>query len=615
MALDSALFTLHFVRRHRHPWIVDLYHANLASVVPPPVPPKDNRSAVDDDDSRKPKPFSGTIPDHSASRDSDSIDYTKLTPLYTRHRATNSARYSAILLDGLLSDCLLASVDAPSTSARSKSIQLHNPESITTLEKRQKTFHQDWRFTVNDNLFQWRKESSARASSSYFCQVIRKPDPNVLVAQYRPSTKSKAATLQLMDYNLDRLDVDDKRGLELLLVMTLSTLLDQEYDERCAQNGEPNIYISRDAAALATSAAGVGDAMAAMHNLAASTSAAGASGPSPSTSVGGGSVMAAWMAAASAAAELDPNEVLVNHWGTVEDYVDHCLTLLRADEVPGEGKGRAMYMIVLRSDSVETASKTVQVAAAVKAAYYRLPDEAKGTVYGNSSSQQEIQDELYQYVRTEDATGASAAPSSSQQPQPGTSLSSAALTAAAPGPKRRIIKLDPPKASSPRSGSLASASATSVANGATNGGAGASASSASGSSAGARASYLLPPPSKLHVILSKERIGELEPPKQPEAFDPTLQATFGSGDGAAGLPAWMPTRPPRPPAQAGGGWSEGERPSRPTVLPGGGGGGSGGSGRGSSEGNRVSGGSSGQQTQGRSKGLLSKFGIRSNQEG
>ncbi len=46
-----------------------------------------------------------------------------------------------------------------------------------------------------------------------------------------------------MDYNINRLDVQDKKGLEVALVMTLSAMLDQEYDERIAARGERNLYI------------------------------------------------------------------------------------------------------------------------------------------------------------------------------------------------------------------------------------------------------------------------------------------------------------------------------------------------------------------------------------
>ncbi|EPQ32077.1 uncharacterized protein PFL1_00275 [Pseudozyma flocculosa PF-1] len=596
MALDSALFTLHLVRREQHPWIVDLYQANLPPPAPPPppVPSKDNHTGCDNDsDDRRPKAFSGTIPDRpTRSNSSDAIDYSKHTPLYTRHRATNSARYSSILLDGVLTDCLLASVAAPSTTARSKAVQLHSPDSTVTIEKRNKTFHQDWRFTVEDHLFQWRRESSARGGSSYTCEVIRKPDPKVLAAQYRPATKTKPGVLQFMDYNLDRLELKDKRGLEVLLIMTLSCLLDQEYDEKLASRGEPNMYISRDAPPATEDAANLGPMPGSSSRLHPHGPAAAIGGPGES---GAGT------------AELEPNEVLITHWGTVEDYVDHCLTLLRTDEVRGKGKGRGMHLIVLRSDSAETTPKAVQVAAAVKAAYYRLPDEAKGTVFGNSSAQHQIEDELYQYVRTEDDSDLSAGANGNA----GGGLSSSPTSTPAPAaaaPKRRVINLNPPGSPSQRPASAApSAGPASMA---VNG------SSGSGPTAGTgnRAGYLRSPPSKLKVFLSKERIGELEPPKKPEPWDPSLTALQDEPRSSLAAPV-VPARPrstsPNPGAGGGGLRPSAAQASRPTDYgrtpsSSSSGGGGGGSRPGSSSADPRG------EAPGRGKALLSKLGLGSN---
>ena len=497
MSLDKALFTLHFVRRPQHPWIVDLYQANQ----PESAPPAPQVPSKDPDDNR-PKPFSGTIPDPSARRrNSGSLDYAKLTPLYTRQRATNSARYSSILLDGLVPDCLLASVNASSTSEKVKMIQLHNPVSELKLEKKNMTFRQDWLFQFADETFQWHRDSALK---SYTCEVVRKPDPNVLAAQYRSTGKGKPAMLQLMDYNLDRLAVDDKRGLELCLIMSLCALLDQDYDEKMASNGERNMYVSTEASQSSSH----GKGLSATHLVEVGRQASGSSGP-------------AGIPAPDSDLNLEPNEVLITTWGTNEDYIDHCINLLRVDEDPENtrGKGKGMYLIVLRSDSAETASKTIQIAAGVKAAYYRLPDDAKGTVYGRADRRQAIEDELYQYVQTDEATSSPAASPS-------------------PTPKRRIIKLDPPSASSHSKGSRPSSS---------NGAAG-------GSSSGAQ--YV--PPSKMRVTLSKERIGELEPP-------PNQSLGFSNSNSNSSKPVYgearpnIPTRPgtggrtptpPRPPKTA-----------------------------------------------------------------
>ncbi|TKY87321.1 hypothetical protein EX895_003998 [Sporisorium graminicola] len=255
MTLDAALFTLHFVRRRDQPWIVDIYPTSDGSShsIAPPVPSKDSHGGPSTS-TPKPTAFTGTIPDVSAQRALalEFNDFSKQTPSYTRVRATNHTQYATILLDGLINDCLLASISQPCTnSVKSKHIMLYNPESDVELEKRSMTFQQAWRFHFGDansrnaEEFSWRRERGPSSSqSAYVCEVIRKPDPSVLAAQYRPpSAKGKSGSLQIMDYNINRLDVQDKKGLEVALVMTLSALLDQEYDDKVASRGERNLYI------------------------------------------------------------------------------------------------------------------------------------------------------------------------------------------------------------------------------------------------------------------------------------------------------------------------------------------------------------------------------------
>ncbi len=256
MALDAALFTLHFVRRRNQPWIVDIYPSSAGSSfsTAPPVPSKDSDGTAS---TSKIAPFSGTIPDVAAQRALalESNDFSKQTPSYTRVRAVNHTQYTTLLLDGLINDVLLASISQSyASSAKKKEILLYNPDGEIQLEKRTMTFQQAWRFHFGDTAsqsaeeFSWKREGGPSRGSStqsaYVCEVIRKPDPNVLAAQYRPPVaKGKPGTLQLMDYNLDRLDIQDKKGLEVALVTSLSALLDQEYDDKIASRGERNMYI------------------------------------------------------------------------------------------------------------------------------------------------------------------------------------------------------------------------------------------------------------------------------------------------------------------------------------------------------------------------------------
>ncbi len=202
--------------------------------------------------------------------------------------------------------------------------------------------------------------------------------------------------------------------------------------------------------------------------------------------------------------------MLITKWGSIDEYVHDALQMLRCD-----GHGRSMYLIALLSDSAETTPKVVQAAAAIKAAYYRLPDDAKGTVYGQAANRGAIEDELYQYVQTlDDQPAAPASPPADATP------------------KRRIIKLDPPSPnadSSPRSSS---------------------------NSAPRLSAAPYQPPSKLKILLSKERIPELEPKQQAEA---NPGHAFGSEQNRLSVPARPSVPPHRPVSPA--------RPPQPTPPP------------------------------------------------
>lgn len=52
--------------------------------------------------------------------------------------------------------------------------------------------------------FEWRREA---------CFILRKPDPPVQVAVTKePSGRIKTSTVQILDYNLHRFDINDRKG-------------------------------------------------------------------------------------------------------------------------------------------------------------------------------------------------------------------------------------------------------------------------------------------------------------------------------------------------------------------------------------------------------------------
>lgn len=104
MALDSALFTLHFLPRHASPSIVDL--PNTVPIAGTKAPP----------------------------------------PAYTLSRALRSPTYCSTLLDGL-SHAELGAISAKSTEEKSKELQLWNPDQTVTMSRKGPVLRQHWAFT------------------------------------------------------------------------------------------------------------------------------------------------------------------------------------------------------------------------------------------------------------------------------------------------------------------------------------------------------------------------------------------------------------------------------------------------------------------------------------
>ncbi|THH13744.1 hypothetical protein EW146_g6498 [Bondarzewia mesenterica] len=116
-----------------------------------------------------------------------------------------------------LSESLLASATAPSATSKHKIIELHNPSQVVEL-KSVGTLSFKWSFKWEEHEFEWKREE---------CFMIRKPDPAVLVAVTKePPGKLKTAAIQILDYNLHRFDIEDRRGLEITLLTALLTFHD-----------------------------------------------------------------------------------------------------------------------------------------------------------------------------------------------------------------------------------------------------------------------------------------------------------------------------------------------------------------------------------------------------
>lgn len=328
---------------------------------------------------------------------SDTFDGSSL---YTYSRA-RAAHYDVQLTDSLTL-IPLSTISCPTSLDKTKTIHLHNPNDSIILEKKGMTFRQEWRFRFQEDDFLIRRDGK-----SYEVEAVRKPDPEIIVARYTPNAKARPGFLQVLDYNIQRLEIHDKRGLEILIITLICHCLDQDYDEKHKDGG--NMYFE--------------GSLTDLYKKSTSNTDNVASGSAPQSA-------------------SERNEVIIDMHTPTDILVSHAVDLLRQDT------GQGLSVIIIRSLASDTAPKAVRVAADIKARWYKLPAVAKGrTLDPLPGSSSEVAEELYQYVRDPSIISGQSDP----QPSPKDPLA---------GPRGRI-KLDAPQTpSSKPSGSPKSASSS-----------------------------------------------------------------------------------------------------------------------------------------------------------
>ncbi|BEI86004.1 hypothetical protein CcaverHIS002_0602910 [Cutaneotrichosporon cavernicola] len=135
--------------------------------------------------------------------------------------------YSAALYDAF-SQAKLASTGLLTERVRSRRLQLHGPDEDITFEFTGKLGF-EWTFQFEGNKYMW-KRSGGIASKDLACFMDRRRDPSVDVALGRVSGRDrKPAHMSILHYNIERFipnDIKDLRGLETLLVLTFTALVD-----------------------------------------------------------------------------------------------------------------------------------------------------------------------------------------------------------------------------------------------------------------------------------------------------------------------------------------------------------------------------------------------------
>ncbi|KAI9573767.1 hypothetical protein HD554DRAFT_2166541 [Boletus coccyginus] len=257
-----------------------------------------------------------------------------------------------------LSEALLASATAPSATSKHKTLELYNPSNVVEL-KYTGTLSFRWSFKWETHEFEWKREE---------CFMIRKPDPPVLVAVTKESSgRIRTASVQILDYNLNRyvlsplcfvslprrrshpgecgdrvhgsrmirFDVEDRKGLEIVLLTALLTFRDAS-----DVYYEPNSPVSP---------------------ISRTVSASGAPPPPPKPAPKEGIERIAELQLGRG----QVNEVTVLEEGAIADYAKHCAQLLQDD---------AMLFISVRSADANQVPKVLRVVEETKRLRYKAGD-------------------------------------------------------------------------------------------------------------------------------------------------------------------------------------------------------------------------------------------------
>ncbi|KAK7057434.1 hypothetical protein R3P38DRAFT_2840949 [Favolaschia claudopus] len=258
---------------------------------------------------------------------------------YRKRRAVGAPLYQTEIYDPL-SESLLATATAPSASSKIKFLQLQNPAKTVEL-KYTGTLSFRWSFQWEEHDFEWKREE---------CYLLRKPDPPVLVAVTKePPGRLKTTSVQILDYNLRRFDVEDRKGLEIVILTALMTFQDANEASHLPDISPPKRGSSKDNNPVSPTA-----------------------GPAPSPPPKPPKKTGIDRIAELQAVRGQFNEVTVEDEGSIQDYAQYCTNLFQDD----------MLFVTISSAGSEHVPKVLQVVEETK----RMRHKAG------------IQEDLHQYV-------------------------------------------------------------------------------------------------------------------------------------------------------------------------------------------------------------------------
>lgn len=200
--------------------------------------------------------------------------------------------------------------------------------------------------------FEWKRQE---------CFIIRKPDPPVLVAVTKePPGKLKTTAIQILDYNINRFDIEDRKGLEIVILTSLLTF----HDLNDAYHATPTEVSPQSSSSAVPTVAGAGTGDGPPPPYRSFTADSNTGDTQVLSNVGGGQAPPLPLkppipettgidkVAEAHAMRGDVNEITIEEDGSVEDYAQYALGLLEDD---------AMLFITIQSFDAKTVPKVLQV--------------------------------------------------------------------------------------------------------------------------------------------------------------------------------------------------------------------------------------------------------------
>ncbi|KAL7410561.1 hypothetical protein BDY24DRAFT_443963 [Mrakia frigida] len=247
--------------------------------------------------------------------------------VYTRTRTAGGGGKYEVVLEDALYGAHFSTVSSPSSSSKTKTILLHNPDSSVSLSLSGRLSF-TWTFTWEDERYEWRQ---SKMSKEWTLWMMREPDPNVDVARARSGDQKSAPFCCLQSYNLQRFDTRDQKGLEIVILSSFISFIDAEQDRNPSSSSERP---------AASSSSGPG-------KKADSDPPPLPPKPNVREELGYGDFED----------PPDPNEVVVKSTQSVDYYADKAFNLLNDP---------SFLFIILRAKSVDVIQKAVLIAEATK---------------------------------------------------------------------------------------------------------------------------------------------------------------------------------------------------------------------------------------------------------